>query len=113
MSKISYNASMGCADLNNFIRPTSKDAYKGLIESGILGSQCLKLFNLYKEHPDGLTDVEASRLMGEDASTLSARRNDITKKYGSHVIVSRGVRNNGAGRRKGLVWVINPFLEVR
>lgn len=105
-----WKASRGCESLTRYTQPTSKSAYKELIDSGVLNTQLKKLLAEYDCHPEGLTDVQASRLLFVDASTLSARRNDLTKRYGSHVLIRTGVRNNGEGRRSGIVWVLNPNL---
>lgn len=105
-----YRASQGVTPLTNFVQETSKESYKDLIDEGVLGSQCARLFRLYNEFPDGLTDVEASKFLTVDPSTLSARRNDLTKRYGSHVLIKNGTRDNGERRRKGIVWKLNPHL---
>ena len=102
---------MGVEPLTRYIQPTSKSAYHDLITSGVLNTQLERLIKEYEKHPEGLTDVQASKLLYVDASTLSARRNDLTKRYGSHVLVRTGVRDNGMGRRAGIVWVLNPNLN--
>jgi len=104
---ISYKAKVNCMNLNHFIQPTSRASYQDLINSGELNTQLKQLVKIYGEHDEGLTDVQASRILNVDASTLSARRNDLTKKYGSHIIVNVGTRNNGTGRRSGIVWKLN------
>ena len=106
-----WRASRGVADLNRWVQPTSRESYKFLVDSGLLDSQCSRLARLYVDHPEGLTDVQASRLLGVDPSTLSARHNDLARKFGRHVVVKTGVRDNGVGRRKGIVWVLNPHLS--
>jgi hypothetical protein len=107
-----YRASKGCESLTRYVRETSKVCYQELISSGRLDSQMQQLIREYVKHPEGLTDFQASRLLGVDSSTLSARRNDLTKKYGSHLVVKRGIRENGEGRRKGIVWVLNPNILI-
>jgi len=102
---------MGVEPLSRYIQPTSKSAYYDLLTSGVLDTQLERLIKEYEKHPKGLTDVQASKLLSVDASTLSARRNDLTKRYGSHVLVRTGVRDNGKGRREGIVWVLNPNLN--
>lgn len=67
---------------------------------------------LFEQAPDGLVDVEVSRLMMQHfnikmpPSTVSARAHDIAKMLGKHVIVHR----RGERRRDvhtgntGMVW---------
>lgn len=105
-----WKASRGCDTLNRYVQETSKESYKELLNSGVLNTQMQQLIKTYIHHPEGLTDVQASKILNMDASTLSARRNDITKRYGSHVIVKTGTRSNGKGRRTGIVWNINKNL---
>jgi len=105
-----YKESLRTKPISAFVQQTSKDSYKDIIGSGELNTQCSRLIKVYSNHEDGLTDVQASKLLNVDASTLSARRNDITKKHGSHVIIKKGVRDNGKGRRNGIVWGLNPYF---
>ena len=104
-----WKASRGCSDLNSYCEGKINSAivYEEMIADGTIKGQCKELIKLYSLHDEGLTDVQASSILGWDASTVSARRNDITRKKGNHVIVTNGKRDNGLKRRSGCVWNIN------
>lgn len=108
-----YKASKGCTSLNNFLgKQHRKEIYKELLEEGTIKGQCKELLKIYLKHPEGLTDIQASKILHWDSSTVSGRRNDLTKKVGRHVIITEGKRSNGKGRRTGCVWKISSLIKV-
>lgn len=108
-----YKASKGCASLNSFAgQHHSSNIYQELIADGTIRGQCKELLQLYSYYPEGLTDVQASKLLGWDCSTVSARRNDLARKVGSHVVITMGKRDNGFRRKSGIVWNINNEVKI-
>lgn len=91
-------------------RFTSLDAYK----MADIGGQMKVLLDLYLEHPEGLTDREAKKLLRDqghylELARISGRRYDINKKFGKQIIVNVGgkTRNSQETGCKGLIWQIN------
>ena len=110
-----FEASKGCESLLLYTgRDTSISVFNEMLNSGEYGKKASEYIRLMTKHTNGLTDLQASRLLNYDASTVSGLRNNITKKYGSHVFVKTGVRDNsGEFRKRGSVWIINPYLETK
>lgn len=107
-----WKASRGCITLNNFSgKQQSKIIYEELLRDGTIKGQCKELLKLYFQHPEGLTDVQASKILLWDSSTVSARRNDLAKKKGRHIIITDGKRDNGKLRKTGCVWKIKEQSE--
>lgn len=89
------------------VQDTSKEAYYSLLVEGTLGEQLMKYLRILKVSQEGLTDKEASTLLAIPASTVSARRNDVSKLLGSHIVINlNGERRKNKNGRSGLVWRI-------
>jgi hypothetical protein len=114
---ISYKSmtAWGQSSLNRFVQHTSVKAYSDLLRLGVIGDQERDYLLLLKNNPEGLTDGEASVILGLPCSTVSARRNGIMQKYtkyidehqsdSTHIIVSVGTRKNKSGI-SALVWKV-------
>ncbi len=90
---------------SSHIQPTSIQAYTQLIKNGTLGSQERAYLSILESHPQGLTDREAARILSLPASTISARRNGISKKAGTHLILNKNKeRRTNKNGSSALVW---------
>jgi len=103
------------ARLYSYVKQTSRDAIRLLQETGKLGEQERELLTCLSTHRDhGLTDGEAAAVLGWPRSSISARRNGISKKLGSHAIVNIGGerrKNPGKNSTSALVWRYRGGLE--
>jgi len=108
---ISYNAKVsdGQERLTTF---TSIESYKDLSDKN---TQLAYIERLLRLHPEGLSDFQIRKELNKKSifiplSTVSARRNDINKKYvergvGQVVInVNRETRLNPTTNKSCLVW---------
>jgi hypothetical protein len=66
-------------------------------------SQNARYLQLLREHPDGLTDAEAAKLMGIDRTSINARR-ALLVTQGS--VYSDGFRKNPQSGIKNTIWKI-------
>lgn len=130
---ISYRASKGCQSLLGYVgrvvQSTSVESYHELWSSGLGGDHCRWLYEVYEEHLDGVTDQEAKSLLHYknvfmDASSVSARRNDLNKSWcravdergwdvAQHLIVVLGERENVHSGRGAKVWGVNPMVRSK
>lgn len=110
---IKYKDQVDHIPLTRFMQETSMESFNHLVNTGKLEGQAKQLLNTYINNPNGLTDFQASKILNLDCSTISARRNTLKQKLGTHAVVNIGRSSNGKGRRSGLLWVINKhaFLE--
>lgn len=115
---IPHLASKGCMPLTNFVefqdqeprivRDTSKESYQNLEDKE---TQVNIIEDLLKNAKEGLTDFEIKNLLVTSygislpKSTISARRNDITRKYGRHIIFkTQETRKNKYTKKSCIVW---------
>lgn len=124
---VSYHASRGCADLNNYSTNVRLTSVKSNREHENKEDQISLMLEEYKNNPNGITDDEMRIVLKEKGhklpnSTISARRNDINDKhlsfcetngFNSHTfIISNNKKNNPTPPyRLAMLWVINPLVE--
>ena len=109
---IKYKDQQNTIPLTRFMQQTSLESYEYLIKSGKLNEQCERLLHLYLNNSEGLTDFQSSKKLNLDAGTVSARRNDLKKQFGTHIIINNGRSQNGRGRRTGILWKLNKHHNL-
>lgn len=99
---ISFRASVGVLPLDVYsessvLVDSSVQALSGVVVSGRRDSQFRRYLDLISRLEDGLTDEEATVMLGIRRHVVPARRADVMKKYPGLIV--------GAGSRNGCqVW---------
>jgi hypothetical protein len=64
-------------------------------------SQTVRYLRLLKDHPDGLTDAEAAKLLNLERSSVNARRKPLEK---AGLVYADGFRPGPTGKVLNCIW---------